>query len=243
MKQKLCITCREHKDIAEFHKANRYPDRLNCYCKACLSKERSVRIAANKAAYKDRPHESLPAQKCRNKTCPIEGEQPATAFDRDWVRLTTLDPVCKPCRKDRNARRCKANKAKNTTATRKKLRAYCCPKCKEEKEATEFYVDRSSDSGLSSWCKTCLASVETLRKYGLSKEVWETILQKQGGKCAICRTATAGGRGTWHVDHDHKTGKVRGLLCNRCNTGIGSLRDDPTILQAAIVYLKHHQVQ
>lgn len=63
------------------------------------------------------------------------------------------------------------------------------------------------------------------------------LLARQGGKCAICGTDRPGGRGTFHVDHDHATGKVRALLCNACNTGLGAFRDDPVRLRAAADYL------
>ncbi len=60
----------------------------------------------------------------------------------------------------------------------------------------------------------------------------------QDGRCAICDTTTPRGRGTWHADHDHKTGLVRGLLCNACNVGLGFLKDDPVLLRKAAEYLE-----
>src|SRR3990172_7927579 len=61
-----------------------------------------------------------------------------------------------------------------------------------------------------------------LRKYGLTEEQFQGMLQKQGGRCAICRTDVPGGRGgkSFATDHDHVTGIVRGLLCQRCNQAI-----------------------
>jgi hypothetical protein len=74
-------------------------------------------------------------------------------------------------------------------------------------------------------------------KYGLTHEQYKSLLISQGSRCAICRTKTPRGRGEWAVDHDHTTGKVRGLLCTKCNTGIGLFDDDPARLRAAIKYL------
>lgn len=74
--------------------------------------------------------------------------------------------------------------------------------------------------------------------YGITLTEWETLLAAQGGRCAICDTDEPGGRGDWHVDHSHETGEVRGLLCHACNTGIGSLKDDPALLRAALTYLE-----
>lgn len=62
------------------------------------------------------------------------------------------------------------------------------------------------------------------------------LLVKQDGKCGICDTVPTG-RQRLCVDHDHATGRIRGLLCHRCNTAIGLLRDDPVVLDAAIRYL------
>ena len=76
--------------------------------------------------------------------------------------------------------------------------------------------------------------------YGLTLEQYESMLEAQSHRCAICRTDTPGGRGTWHVDHCHKTGAVRGLLCTGCNVGIGHLSHDPARLRAAAIYIEEH---
>ena len=100
-----------------------------------------------------------------------------------------------------------------------------CPSCRSD---PGFYPKRSR---------------HLLRNYGLGPGEYETRLQEQGGLCAICRIPTDR---RLHVDHDHSccptNGKscgrcVRGLLCSSCNTGLGSFRDSPTTLQAAVAYL------
>jgi hypothetical protein len=59
-------------------------------------------------------------------------------------------------------------------------------------------------------------------RYGISFFEYYTLWSFQGGECAICpRTAPVVGKGALYVDHDHKTGQVRGLLCPRCNDGVG----------------------
>jgi len=79
----------------------------------------------------------------------------------------------------------------------------------------------------------------TLRKYGLTQDDWDELVERQGDRCAICRTGTPGGRGQlWHIDHDHTNGDVRGLLCHHCNVGIGNFQDDPKLLLAAIHYIE-----
>ena len=78
--------------------------------------------------------------------------------------------------------------------------------------------------------------------YGLSQEEWDRLIALQSNACAVCKTTQPGGRGErWHIDHDHVTGQVRGLLCHQCNVGIGNLRDDPQIMMAAARYVAAHR--
>lgn len=74
-------------------------------------------------------------------------------------------------------------------------------------------------------------------KYGLEPGEFDQMLADQQGRCAICRTDTPKGHG-WQVDHCHDSGAVRGILCHSCNVGIGHLKDDPTLLEAAVAYLR-----
>jgi len=80
------------------------------------------------------------------------------------------------------------------------------------------------------------------RKYGITDDEYRAWLDAQGGVCAICGNGETSKDGRpLSVDHDHGTGRIRGLLCNRCNPMIGYARDDIAILQAAIEYLKRNQ--
>ena len=76
------------------------------------------------------------------------------------------------------------------------------------------------------------------RDYGLTKEGYLEMLKSQNGVCAICCNPEKKKR--LAVDHCHNTGKIRGLLCARCNTSIGRFNDDVELLQKAIDYLKTH---
>ena len=76
------------------------------------------------------------------------------------------------------------------------------------------------------------------RTYGLSKADFDVMLDKQNGKCAICKKeAPTHHKKRLNVDHCHKTGAIRGLLCDACNRGIGLFKDNPELLQKAISYL------
>lgn len=72
-------------------------------------------------------------------------------------------------------------------------------------------------------------------KYGISLKDFETLYDNQDGKCKICDKILNKNKG--HLDHCHKTMKIRGLLCITCNMGLGSFRDDKNLLQRAIKYL------
>src|ERR1700722_11033189 len=88
-------------------------------------------------------------------------------------------------------------------------------------------------------CNACNARKWSMsRLYGISWDEYHAIEARQGGCCAICGLAFERARNGLHVDHDHETGVVRGLLCQRCNNGIGCMNDDPAILRKAIAYLE-----
>jgi hypothetical protein len=70
-------------------------------------------------------------------------------------------------------------------------------------------------------------------KYGMTEADFDRIVAEQGGVCVIC-----GAAGPQHVDHDHRSGQVRGILCFNCNGGLGQFRDSEPFLSRAIGYLR-----
>ena len=136
-----------------------------------------------------------------------------------------------------------------------------CRSCRKSQPKTDFSKGTNRD-GLQSWCKTCQKVYnrqhhkkperkEYMRwyffrsKYGLSKEQYETLYQKQKGCCGICGCPAEEDRrplkqGQTHglcVDHNHKTGVIRGLLCDVCNRGLGFFKEDTKLLEKAVLYL------
>ena len=76
-------------------------------------------------------------------------------------------------------------------------------------------------------------------RYGITKADYEGMREAQGDRCAICGVDSPGSRSkVWSVDHCHVTNVVRGLLCHRCNMGLGYFKDDPVRLRSAITYLE-----
>lgn len=125
-----------------------------------------------------------------------------------------------------------------------------CTRCRKIKPVSEYYLFRRSEVygyAYEPVCKFCRKLKEKdnwyrahlKRKYGITLSDYDNLLEAQGGVCAICKSfETDKRRGNLSVDHDHETGKIRGLLCNRCNRGIGYLKDNPEILEAAARYLR-----
>jgi len=75
----------------------------------------------------------------------------------------------------------------------------------------------------------------------VTHEEYESMLVQQAYCCAICGTHASELKQALHVDHDHKTGRIRGLLCRHCNSGIGLLKDEPLIVESALKYLAERQ--
>lgn len=133
-----------------------------------------------------------------------------------------------------------------------------CRRCLEEKDDANFYKHKS-------YCKSCWIVICNERrrikgrtetpeqnrkwnlksKFGLSMAEYDEMLKAQNGVCAICAapetaksTSTERDKKRLSVDHNHTTGKVRGLLCSMCNSAIGKLKDDPEIIRRAANYIE-----
>jgi hypothetical protein len=137
-----------------------------------------------------------------------------------------------------------------------------CTKCRVEQPLSSFYFNTHRKI-YNSWCRKCHSDDARVRRkawtpeqnsaylrrqnlkhgYGITVEQYDEMFRSQGGLCAICGFPETAKRSTGRttnlaVDHDELTGRIRGLLCGRCNTGIGLLRHDKARLRAAIDYLQ-----
>ncbi|MER7567378.1 endonuclease VII domain-containing protein [Streptomyces sp. NPDC097941] len=112
-----------------------------------------------------------------------------------------------------------------------------CPQCCEVKPHSEWERNNSTSDGWASYCRVCRAqrmrTSNFKRKYGITEAQRDELIAAQGGVCCVCLTAPA-----TDVDHCHKTGRVRGVLCFNCNSGLGLLRDDPEAMYRAADYLE-----
>lgn len=122
-----------------------------------------------------------------------------------------------------------------------------CKKCGKVKQTCDFYANRAAQDGLNYSCIICTKNDyqkyilmrkkgDLRRKYGMTYEDFIGMKIKQNGGCAICGDVESGNN-LLVVDHVHSTGIVRGLLCSRCNQGLGLLRENSNILLAAMRYI------
>lgn len=114
-----------------------------------------------------------------------------------------------------------------------------CTKCDKNKPLTDFSVASKSErfkDNIRSRCKQCVSAYDRDRqrskRYNITPEQYDGLNVAQNGRCAICERPRP-----LCVDHDHDTGAVRGLLCQKCNKGIGLLDDDPNVLIRAMEYV------
>jgi len=128
-----------------------------------------------------------------------------------------------------------------------------CSRCKIEKPLEAFHRQWSTVTGRHAWCKDCFNANARLKrnkkvtpeqrarwnratKYGLTEQQYQEMVARQAGLCAICESEMEYPR----IDHCHRSGRVRALLCQRCNLRLAGI-EDPVFLQAALKYLALHQ--
>jgi len=115
-----------------------------------------------------------------------------------------------------------------------------CTRCHEEKpkNAIFFPLHNKTKDGLDSWCRKCRASYRNEICRGRFRDVISDddlkFIKNTTKECVICGEENT----KLVVDHDHKTRKIRGMLCNHCNRGIGHFRDDPTLMLFAATYVE-----
>lgn len=163
-------------------------------------------------------------------------------FRKDRTRPDGLNPSCTKCLSVRGLGQ-KRNKdaplPKEVFANGEKR----CTICRELKPLEEFHVNKNARDGRWSRCRKC-DNLRKVREHGITPAEYHRMLEAQKGVCACCgqNEAAADYRtGTTRrlaVDHDHKTGKVRGLLCQKCNMALGQLDEDPARVRALLRYIE-----
>jgi len=146
------------------------------------------------------------------------------------------------------------------------MKTKVCSKCKKKKSETKFYKNTQTPSGLCSWCKSCTKEYKKTPKrreyqhkyfrkyyaehkeqyknytnknrYGFTTEERESLIASKDNKCECCGAKEIDEKRGLFIDHNHQTGKVRGVLCNTCNGAAGLLYDDSDLAYSLFKYLE-----
>jgi len=178
------------------------------------------------------------------KRCPDCGRlQPISEYGPNRSRPDGLQFYCRRCLSARSAAAYRRLRARNGKTVREPREVPAgqkfCPACQLVKPHAEWHRNSSARDGFTSYCKACRKAQGRVghlkRAFGLSPAELAQLIEAQDGRCAICRS-----RPPQHIDHDHRKGDVRGVLCGPCNMGLGQFRDDPSLLHAAARYLHRH---
>lgn len=190
-----------------------------------------------------------------------------TKFYKSSPERDGLQTRCKACQNIEARERMRRHAIKHAGKPPENFVGKVCPGCEIAKPREEFYAAKHTATGFNVYCKPCAigrhrkwrkvnpakwnAAMKNWRdknperardhglkqRYGLPMGTYDTMLNAQNARCAICETIAPGGKGNFHVDHCHSTSEVRGLLCNNCNVLLGYAKDNPAVLSNAIKYL------
>ena len=187
-----------------------------------------------------------------SKKCRDCGRQlPLDAFPRNRRRPDGRGLYCSSCYSERyRAYRVRKAAAEGKTIQHRRNLddgLKWCPDCQQAKPLDDFPRHRSALDGRGGYCKPChnergrqtklrlyggTREYHLRHRYGIGQAEVDAMVAAQGGTCAVCPGKPE------HVDHDHKTGQVRGILCSLCNQALGNARDDVVILAGLIRYLR-----
>lgn len=206
---RVCTKCGLDKPLSEFSKAARGKYGRKASCKACDA-ARHAGLTADR----------VPKKRGRPRGAPIDPASPKTC---------TKCGVTKP--------HSEFSLARQATDTQRAVYRPSCKEC-QAAAARQWFRDHPERSAANR------RRFNLEKNYGLSVEEYDRLLAEQGGVCAICGNAEPSAHGrtgkqfALSVDHCHLTGRVRGLLCQKCNRAIGLLGDDVDLLKKAIYYLE-----
>ncbi|MER5448137.1 endonuclease VII domain-containing protein [Streptomyces sp. NPDC002764] len=166
---------------------------------------------------------------------------PLAAFARDKNRRDGLQVHCRECVAEYSAAHYRRRQGAMGRTVREKVDVPAghklCRTCGEIKPHSEWHRNATASDGLSTRCKACRAAQSRQdhlkRQYGITEAERDELVASQGGVCCVCLAAAPE-----HVDHCHKTGRVRGVLCFSCNAALGQFKDRPDAIRRAAAYVE-----
>lgn len=241
---KRCPKCQTTKAAEHFGACKTKPDGLQSWCKEC-----------HRVNYKRLRADRVEPDLSGTKTCfTCEEEKPRTEF-YGAMTFDGLAGSCKSCTGSKQRTKYK-HRPKNPDCPPGHKK---CTACFEVKTAEEFSKHPRGADGRLTQCKACVKAKNAARaaalpqkrraaglkqNYGITYDQYERWLELRGHSCEICGYEmpkdARGAAARLHVDHDHSTGALRGLLCSKCNAGLGHFKDDPGLLYVAAEYLEEH---
>jgi hypothetical protein len=164
----------------------------------------------------------------QEKPCRICGEvKPLTEFHRAKGMRDGHRSECKPCFRQISKARYDADPAKAIAGVKR-----------WQQENAERLNAHRREYRKRPEVKRMQRDAYYRRKYGKTADEVDDIVDLQAGRCLICKVQLPERLGSRHLDHDHESGKIRGVLCIDCNHGLGKFRDEPDLLLRAVVYLR-----
>jgi hypothetical protein len=214
-RRKECVGCGDPRD-----------GKHHTYCVTCLKIKRAEWMERNKAEVRlcarcqETPRETHMSY-CR----PCHRELGRQSRERTGGKKP--QETCSRCGRKRDGRHPTYCAQCNREYRKERLLAGCI-RCGEPRQP--------GDKVSTAYCYLCWRDWWLMRKYKITPEQYDQMLADQGNRCAICRCEENGR--TWHIDHCHETGNVRGVLCDNCNRGLGHFKDSQDLLHRAVEYLK-----
>lgn len=246
--QKVCRKCLAERSISDFYASKKTRDGLFSWCKECAREDARTRARKNKATNDVSPTTT-------DKVCSSCGvTKPPSEFGRNSNAVDGLRSSCSVC--FRAAER-KRKRSIRITASKNVLvgefSSRRCRVCGVGKQARSFRINPDRRGFYEPTCDACeekyateIAEMGDARvkekaaslknQSGATLATYFDLVREQSGRCGICDRERT--NRDLCVDHDHVSGVVRGLLCDLCNTAIGKMQDDPSLLRKAALYIE-----
>jgi recombination endonuclease VII len=266
MDEKRCAQCGEVKPLDRFYNSKKASDGKDSYCKDC----RDGRVVARRVGRRKPPPPPITEKECSKcgVVKPLaafyrsgRGKGARSSWCKGCKDAHHAEYIARPevaAKLLEQAHNRAEGKWKRPPRREPIGPGYeVCTSCNEDKPVEEFHLHKLGRNGRDSMCKDCKRAIHqrrrqdqgyrekehrwtVARRFGLEPGQYDAMLIAQKNGCAICGGVN-GNSHHLHVDHDHATGFVRGLLCYTCNTGLGVFKDDPELLRAAIRYLEERK--
>lgn len=220
----LCNVCRLDLPISSFDKNKNERNGICRTCKDCRKIQRSKQREQLSSRTTIKIPEINKCQKCKNTL-------PYTDFSKNRSKTTGLSDYCKRCAA--LTKKAKYEEYSNRHTIDEPATKKCCM-CNKILPNDSFPKLKGSPTGLYQNCKKCQIGNNLRQNYGISPKEYESLVKIQKGRCAGCNCSS---KKRLHVDHDHNTGKIRSLLCMKCNCVIGMIKEDPKVCDAIVTYL------